>query len=75
MEGARPRFFRAVRAALARQIQAAEAGSIGERLYTAKIYLQTPDLFAWTAVIAGLSVLFERVLLLAVDRLAERAGR
>ena len=49
-------------------------GTIGERLYTAKVYYQTPDLFAWTAVIAGLSVLFERVLLLAVDRLAGKAG-
>ena len=63
------------KAGAAAEVIGIPAGSIGERLYTAKIYLQTPDLFAWTAVIAGLSVLFERVLLLAVDRLAERAGR
>lgn len=60
---------------IAAEVIGIPAGSIGERLYTAKIYLQTPDLFAWTAVIVGLSVLFERLFLLAVDTLAERAGR
>lgn len=34
-------------------------GSIGNELYKAKIYLMTPELFAWTIVIIGLSVLFE----------------
>lgn len=38
-------------------------GSIGERLYEAKIYLDTPDLFAWTAVIILISILFERLFL------------
>lgn len=33
--------------------------SIGEKLYLAKIYLSTADLFAWTLVIILLSVLFE----------------
>ena len=36
-------------------------GSIGERLYEAKVYLSTADLFAWTIVIVLLSVLFEKV--------------
>ena len=30
------------------------SGTIGERLYTAKVYFQTADLFAWTAVILSL---------------------
>lgn len=51
------------------------AGTIGERLYTAKIYFLTPDLFAWTAVIVAVSVLFERVFLAAVDVLAGKAGQ
>lgn len=44
--------------------------SIGEKLYMAKIYLSTADLFAWTLVILVLSAVFEvlflRVLSLAV---------
>lgn len=34
--------------------------SIGERLYLSKIYLDTAGVFAWTAVIILLSVLFEK---------------
>lgn len=37
-------------------------GSIGERLYEAKIYLATADLFAWTLVIVVLSVGFEKLI-------------
>ena len=47
-------------------------GTIGERLYTAKVYFQTADLFAWTAVIVLLSVLFEGLFLRGVDALTER---
>lgn len=36
-------------------------GSIGERLYEAKLFLSTADLFAWTVVIVAISVLFEKV--------------
>lgn len=50
-------------------------GTIGERLYTAKVYYQTPDLFAWTAVILALSAAFERLFLAAVDAVARKAGR
>ena len=38
------------------------AGSIGEALYTAKVYFQTGDLFAWTAAVILLSLLMERAL-------------
>lgn len=50
------------------------AGSIGEALYTAKVYFQTGDLFAWTAVIVAVSVVFERLFLHLVDALAGKAG-
>lgn len=39
------------------------SGSIGERLYQAKIFLSTGEVFAWTAVIILLSVLFEKAFL------------
>lgn len=48
-------------------------GSIGERLYEAKVYLSTGDLFAWTIVIvlisAGVEKLFIKLLNLAYIRL------
>ena len=45
-----------------------------ERLYSAKVYFQTPDLFAWTAVIVAVSVVFEKLFLALVDALAGKAG-
>ena len=48
--------------------------TIGEHLYDAKVYLDTPDLFAWTAVIVAVSVGFEKLFLRAVDALAGKAG-
>lgn len=50
-------------------------GSIGERLYQAKIYLDTPDLFAWTLVIILISAVFERVLLRLIDAAVARLER
>ena len=49
--------------------------SIGENLYNAKIYLDTPRLFAWTLVIICISVLFEKGFLKAVDCLVRRLER
>ena len=48
------------------------SGSIGERLYKAKVYLATPDLFAWTLAIVLLSAACTRLvrwLLARTDRL------
>ncbi len=50
------------------------AGSIGERLYTAKVYFQTADLFAWTAVVVAVSAGFERLFLALLEHLAGKAG-
>lgn len=41
-------------------------GSIGEKLYQAKIYFDTADLFAWTVIIVLFSQLFERLFLLLI---------
>ena len=49
-------------------------GSVGERLYTAKVYFQTPDLFAWTVTIVAVSVIFERLFLALTDWAAGKVG-
>ena len=51
------------KAGVAAEVIGVVGGSIGEKLYEAKIYLQTGDLLAWTAVIVALSALFERAVL------------
>ena len=77
-----PYFRSAVSAALglcwkagtAAEVIALSSGSIGEKLYNAKIYFQTADLFAWTAAIVLISAAFEKLFLLLVDKIAERMG-
>lgn len=48
---------------IAAEVIGVPAGSIGEGLYMAKIYLSTGELFAWTLVIICLSAIFERLIL------------
>lgn len=43
--------------------------SIGERLYMSKIYLETAEVFAWTAVVIFLSNLFEKLVLWLAERI------
>lgn len=43
------------------------SGSIGEKLYKAKLYLATPDLFAWTLTIVIVSFLCEHLFLRCID--------
>ena len=54
------------KAGIAAEVIGLPKGSIGERLYQAKIYLETADLFAWTVVIILLSQLFEYLFLLSL---------
>lgn len=42
--------------------------SLGEQLYLSKVYLDTPGVFAWTAVVVLLSFCFERMILFALNR-------
>lgn len=51
------------------------SGSIGEKLYKAKIYLATPDLFAWTITIVLLSWACERALSGLLNLLRRRLER
>ena len=50
-------------------------GSIGEQLQQAKVYLDTPDLFAWTLVIVLVSLAFERAFLALLRRGARAMER
>lgn len=51
------------------------SGSIGEKLFMSKIYLETADLFAWTAAIILLSLLCEKLFLLVVGLLQKKIER
>ena len=55
------------KAGVAAEVIGIPQGSIGEKLYEAKVYLETPHLFAWTVVIIILSILFEKVFLFLTD--------
>ncbi|MBP5209475.1 MAG: ABC transporter permease subunit [Clostridia bacterium] len=51
------------KAGVAAELIGIPRGSVGERLYGAKIYLDTADLFAWTVVIVALSFAFEKAVM------------
>ena len=56
---------------IAAEIIGLPANSNGERLYEAKLYLLTEELFAWTVVIVLVSVVFEKAVMLLVKALAK----
>lgn len=60
---------------IAAEVIGVPKGSIGESLYQAKIYLDTPSLFAWTVTIVCISILFEKLFLHGLDRLLKYAER
>lgn len=62
------------KAGVAAEVIGLPRGSLGGRLYHAKVYFLTADLFAWTAVIIALSACWERALLWALDKLAKKVG-
>ena len=62
------------KAGIAAEVIGLPTGSLGENLYNAKVYYMTPDLFAWTAVIVVVSVLFEKLFLRLIDALVGKAG-
>lgn len=48
--------------------------AIGTRIYNAKLYLEIPELFAWTVVVVALSLLLEKMLRLALASWKGGAG-
>ncbi len=63
------------KAGVAAEVLAMPRNSIGMQLYNAKVYLETPDLFAWTLVIILLSMLLEKLLVGVMRRLSMRLIR
>ena len=61
------------KAGLAAEVIGLPVGSMGEALYNAKVYYETSDLFAWTAVIVVISLVFEKLFLYLVDWTAGKA--
>lgn len=51
------------KAGVAAEVIASPALSIGRSIYESKLYLETADLFAWTAVVVALSMALERLVL------------
>lgn len=56
------------KAGIAAEVLGTPKNSIGKYLYESKIYLEIPDLFAWTAVVILLSMLLEELLLWLVRK-------
>ena len=63
------------KAGIAAEVIGIPTGSIGEKLYMAKIYFTTPDLFAWTFTIILVSLIFEKLFMLLIRSLINRLGR
>lgn len=56
------------KAGVAAELIGVPDGTIGEQLYFSKIYYDTADLFAWTIVIILISVLCEKLFMLALNK-------
>ena len=63
------------KAGIAAEVIGMPPRSIGEQLQQAKVYLDTPNLFAWTLIIIGISLLFEKVVIFIITRLFEKIGK
>lgn len=59
---------------IAAEVIGTPAGSIGELLYSAKIFLQTGELLAWTVVIVVISVAFEKLFMFLLKTLVKKLG-
>lgn len=57
---------------IAAEVIALPKHSVGNMLYQAKIYLETPELFAWTAIVILLSVLLEKFLIMLLKKAGKR---
>lgn len=58
---------------IAAEVIALPSGSVGERLYDAKVLLESADVFVWTGVVVALSLLAERIVAASLRR-APSAG-
>lgn len=63
------------KAGIAAEVLSTPAFSIGTKIYESKVYLETVDLFAWTALVILLSVLLERLFVLCMRRVNRNYSR
>lgn len=57
---------------IAAEVIGLPTGTIGERLYQGRLFLETADVFAWTAVVVLVAFAFERLVLWLLSRLERR---
>lgn len=60
------------KAGIAAEVLADTELSIGGRIYESKIYLETADLFAWTAVVVVMSVVLERLMIWVMKKIGRK---
>ena len=60
------------KAGVAAEVLSLAANSIGKNLYNSKIYLETADMFAWTAVVIIMSIILERLMMLLLGLLQRK---
>jgi len=63
------------KAGIAAEVIGLPRGSIGEMLYQAKIFLDSPSLLAWTIVVIIISFLFEKAFLIALQHISAAIER
>jgi len=63
------------KAGIAAEVIGIPKGSIGEKLYMAKIYFATADLFAWTLTVIMISLLFEKLFMFLIRCLINKLKR
>lgn len=57
---------------IAAEVIGMPAGSMGNRLYETKLYMDTPEMFAWTVVIVIISFVLEKGFLWLLDKITAR---
>ena len=62
------------KAGIAAEVLTVPALSIGKRIYEAKLYLETTELFAWTAAVVLVSLGIEKLLLRLIGKESTHAG-
>ena len=63
------------KAGVAAELIGMAQGTVGERIYQAKLLIETSDLFAWTVLVVAMSWLCERVLVRLLELLGPAAWR
>lgn len=59
------------KAGIAAEVICTPSGSIGSMLYDAKVYLESEELFTWTFTIVIISMIIEKLIVSALNRLTE----